>query len=62
MAMELITLHICVLNECSAETVNARDLHEFLEIGRDFATWLKARISQYDFFEGEDEQMYFCTI
>ena len=54
MAMELISLHTCVLNERTTETVNARDLHEFLEIERDFATWLKARISQYDFREGED--------
>lgn len=54
MAMELIFLHTCILNDRTTETVNARDLHEFLEIGRDFATWLKARISQYDFRESED--------
>ena len=35
-------------------TVNARDLHQFLEIGRDFATWIKARIEQYGFEDGTD--------
>lgn len=44
MAMELITLHSSVLNERTTETVNARDLHGFLEIGRDFSNWIKARI------------------
>jgi len=26
------------------ETVNARDLHAFLEVGKDFSTWIKDRI------------------
>ena len=54
MAMELITLHSSVLNERTTETVNARDLHEFLEIGRDFSNWIKARIEQYGFEEDTD--------
>lgn len=33
---------------------NARDLHIFLEVGRDFATWIKDRIAEYGFVEGED--------
>ncbi len=33
---------------------NARDLHATLEVGRDFTTWLKERIEQYGFTEGED--------
>ncbi|MCG7576795.1 MULTISPECIES: antA/AntB antirepressor family protein [unclassified Halomonas] len=33
---------------------NARDLHEFLEVGRDFSTWFRNRIAQYGFIEGED--------
>lgn len=35
-------------------TVNARDLHETLDVGRDFSTWIKGRISQYGFEEGRD--------
>jgi Rha family phage regulatory protein len=35
-------------------TVNARDLHEYLESGQDFSTWIKNRISEYDFQENQD--------
>lgn len=31
------------------QTVDAKDLHAFLEVGRDFTTWIKARISEYGF-------------
>lgn len=34
--------------------VPARDLHAFLEVGKDFSTWLKARIEEYGFVEGQD--------
>lgn len=33
---------------------NARDLHAALGVGRDFTTWLKERIEQYGFADGED--------
>ena len=36
------------------QTVNARDLHAFLEVGRDFSTWVKDRIEEYGFSEGTD--------
>jgi anti-repressor protein len=54
MAMQLITLHTCSINEQTLDTVNARELHTFLELGRDFSNWIKARIAQYGFEEGED--------
>ena len=31
------------------ETVNARDLHEYLGVGKDFSTWIKERIEKYEF-------------
>lgn len=34
--------------------VNARDLHEFLKVGRDFSNWLKKRIDDYNFIENQD--------
>lgn len=34
--------------------VSARELHEFLDVGRDFTTWIKGRISKYDFNENID--------
>ena len=54
MAMQLISLHTRSINEQTLDTVNARDLHTFLELGRDFSNWIKARIAQYGFEEGED--------
>ncbi len=36
------------------QTVNARDLHAFLESRKDFSNWIKERISQYGFTEGRD--------
>lgn len=38
----------------TVQTVNARDLHAFLEVGKDFSTWIKDRINQYGFIEGRD--------
>lgn len=35
-------------------TVDARALHQALEVKRDFSNWIKARIAKYDFVEGED--------
>ena len=42
------------INGETIQTVNARDLHRELEVGRDFSTWIKERISKYGFSEGED--------
>ncbi len=34
--------------------VNARELYKWLGVGRDFSTWIKDRISKYDFVENLD--------
>lgn len=34
--------------------VNARELHTFLKVGRDFSNWIKDRIDEYEFIEGLD--------
>ena len=34
--------------------MDARELHAFLEVGRDFSNWIKDRIDQYDLKERED--------
>jgi len=39
--------------------VNARELHNWLKVGRDFSNWIKDRISKYDFIEDLD---YFVAI
>lgn len=36
------------------KTVNARELHAFLKVGRDFSNWIKDRIAEYNFIEGVD--------
>lgn len=33
---------------------NARDLHAFLSVGRVFASWIKDRIDEYGFSQGDD--------
>ncbi|QQT94630.1 antA/AntB antirepressor family protein [Acinetobacter johnsonii] len=38
----------------SQTLVNARDLHQFLNVGRDFSNWIKKRISEYQFIENQD--------
>jgi len=38
----------------NGSVVNARELHEFLESKREFATWIKQRIEQYSFIENQD--------
>lgn len=48
---QLITIKEC---EDGKRLVSARELHEFLEVGRDFTTWIKARINKYGFVENED--------
>lgn len=41
------------------KAVNARYLHAFLESKQQFADWMKNRIRQYDFMEGQDYQMLY---
>jgi len=45
--MELIKIY-------KGSLVDARELHQFLEVKRDFSTWIKGRIKRYDFEEGND--------
>jgi phage anti-repressor protein len=45
---------IKVENRDGIETVNARELHKFLEVGRDFSSWIKQRIEKYEFEETVD--------
>jgi anti-repressor protein len=48
--MELIKIE----KKNGIETVNARELHEFLESKRQFADWIKKRIEIYGFYENKD--------
>ena len=51
---ELISLTQSTIDGEVQQTVNARELHAFLESKQDFSTWIKNRISEYDFIENQD--------
>ena len=51
---ELIQISETEINGVLTKTVNARDLHSFLESKQDFSTWIKNRIVKYDFIENQD--------
>ena len=46
---ELIQVAERQIGDGAIQTVNARDLHAFLEVGKVFAAWIQARIEQYGF-------------
>jgi anti-repressor protein len=45
---------IKIENKKGIETVNARDLHEFLEVKTKFSDWIKSRIEKFSFEENTD--------
>ena len=50
----LATVHNHVINGIEQPTADARELHAFLQVGRDFSTWIKGRIDEYGFLENQD--------
>ena len=54
---ELISLTQSAINGELQQTVNARELHEFLEVSTAFKDWVSRRIKDYDFIENLD----FCS-
>ena len=51
---KLIALNQSTINGELQQTVNARELHAFLESKQDFSTWIKNRIEKYGFVENQD--------
>ncbi|MDE3972082.1 antA/AntB antirepressor family protein [Glaesserella parasuis] len=51
--MPITTFQGVIANQPSI-LVNARELHTRLQIGKDFSTWIKDRITNYGFQEGLD--------
>lgn len=51
---ERIPVSISNIGDKDIQSVSGRKLHVFLKVGRDFTTWIKARIKQYGFKEGVD--------
>lgn len=54
MESEIIPVTTTIIEEVEKLTCDARKLHEFLQIGRDFSNWIKGRIDKYGFMEGVD--------
>lgn len=52
--MELIKIEHGRIGGGTVQTINARELHAFLEVGKDFSNWIKDRIEQYGFLENQD--------
>jgi len=55
---ELIVVSSTQIGDQEVNSVNARDLHEYLESGNRFADWIRGRITQYGFVEGVDFQTF----
>lgn len=49
-----ITIHSRVIGSEHTQTVNARELHAFLDVGKVFAAWISERIEKYGFAEDVD--------
>jgi phage anti-repressor protein len=50
----LIPIQLQEIEGVQTEVVSARELHQFLGVGRDFSNWVKDRISTYQFVENQD--------
>lgn len=51
---DLIHISNGEISGVAVQTVNARELHAFLAVGKDFTNWIKDRIEAYGFAEGRD--------
>ncbi|MDF7667231.1 antA/AntB antirepressor family protein [Orbaceae bacterium ESL0727] len=51
---ELVPITEVQINGKPQQTVSAKQLHTYLDVGRDFSTWFNSRIKQYGFIQGED--------
>ena len=51
---ELIALNQSSINGEVQQTVNARELHAFLEVQTRFNGWIATRINEYGFVENQD--------
>lgn len=49
-----LNILIPVVDNNNHKVVDARFLHAFLQVRRDFTSWIKDRISKYDFIENQD--------
>ena len=51
---DLVPVFTGSLQDRTLQLCNGRDLHTFLEVGKKFSDWIKNRVAEYGFTEGED--------
>ena len=51
---EIISVQKTVISGSEENSVNSRDIYEYLEVGTDYNTWIKRAIDKYDFVENDD--------
>ena len=51
---DLIKIVNTKISDAEIKTVNARELHAFLESRQEFANWIKSRIADFGFIDGQD--------
>lgn len=51
---DLIKITTSKIGAENINSVNARDIHEYLEIKTQFSTWIQRAIEKYDFVQGND--------
>ena len=51
---DLIKITKNELNGTEINSVNAREIHEYLKVKTKFADWIKRAIEKYDFIENQD--------
>lgn len=52
--MELIKIQESKINGVDVNSVNSRDIHNYLEINTTYSNWIKRAIDKYGFIENED--------
>ena len=50
----LIQITKSIINNTEINSVNAREIHKYLEVKTKFADWIKRAIEKYDFIENQD--------
>jgi len=58
---QLVPVFTSQIGGVSAYVCDARTLHAFLEVGRDFTNWIRARIAKYGFEEKQDFEVFAKT-
>lgn len=55
---EMKKLPIKIKEKDGCQVIDARELHNYLEVGRDYSNWVKGRIKEYGFIENEDFEVF----